>query len=121
MSMKYAFFLCIYYRRFIKDVSPISKCLHTLTEKGTGFKWTSDFQSAFDILKFRPTNAPILGHPDFNHQFIFDTDAGNESIGAGLSKNINGTETVLAYAILSAYVNDHHSDWDEHLSYVMMV
>lgn len=77
---------------------PISKCVHTLTEKGTGFKWTSDFQSAFDILLFRPTNAPILGHTDFNHQFIFDTYAGNESIGAGLSQNINGTETVLAYA-----------------------
>lgn len=91
MSIKYAFVFCIYYRKFIKDFSTISKCLHTLTEKGTGFKWTSDFQSAFDILKFRPTNAPILGHPDFNHQFFFDTDASNESIGAGLSQNIDGT------------------------------
>lgn len=44
------------------------------------------------------TNAPILGHPGFNHHFIFDTDASNESIGAGLSQNIDGTETVLAYA-----------------------
>lgn len=94
----YAFFLCIYYRRFIKDFSPISICLHTLTEKRMGFKWTSDFQSAFDILKFKPNNVPILGHPDFNHQFIYDTDASNESIGAGLSQNINGTETVLANA-----------------------
>lgn len=29
---------------------------------------------------------------------FFDTDASNESIGIGLSQNINGTETVLAYA-----------------------
>lgn len=84
-------FCLLYYRKFIKDFSTISKCLHTLTEKGTGFKWTSVFQSAFDILKFRPTNAPIHGHPDFNHQFFFDTDASNESIGAGLSQNIDGT------------------------------
>lgn len=72
--------------------------MHTLPEKGTGFKWTFDFQSAFDTLQFWPTNAPILGLKDFNHQFIFDTDASNVSIRAGLSQNIDGTETVLAYA-----------------------
>lgn len=90
--------LCSYYRRFIKDFSSIAKCLHTLKEKGADFKWTSDCQSAFDTLKLRLTNAPILGHPDFDHRFILDTDASNVSIGAVLSQNIDGTERVVAYA-----------------------
>lgn len=90
--------LCSYYKRFIKDFSSIAKCLHTLTEKGADFKWTSDCQSAFDTLKLRLTNAPILGHPDFDHRFILDTDASNVSIGAVLSQNIDGTERVVAYA-----------------------
>lgn len=90
--------LCSYYRRFIKDFLSIAKCLHTLTEKGAGFKWTSDCQSAFDTLKLRLTNAPILGHPDFDHPFMLDTDASNVSIGTVLSQNIDGTERVVAYA-----------------------
>lgn len=90
--------LCSYYRRFIKDFSSIPKCFHTFTEKGADFKWTSDCQSAFDTLKLRLTNAPILGHPDFNHPFILDTDASNVSKGAVLSQNIDGTERVVAYA-----------------------
>lgn len=69
-----------------------------LTEKGADFKWTSDCQSAFDTLKLRLTNAPILGHPDFNHPFILDTDASNVSKGTVLSQNIDGTERVVAYA-----------------------
>lgn len=77
--------LCIYYRRFTKDFSSIARCLHTSTEKGTRFKWTSDCQSAFDTSTLRLTKAPILGHPYFNHPFIMDTDASNVSIDAVLS------------------------------------
>lgn len=90
--------LCSYYRRFIKDFSSITKCLHTLTEKGAGFKWTPDCQSAFDTLKLRLPNASIPGVPDFDHRFILDTDASNVSIGAVLSLNIDGTGRVVAYA-----------------------
>lgn len=69
-----------------------------LAEKGAGFKRTSNCQSAFDTLKLRLTNAPIPGHPDFDHPFILDTDASNISIGAVLLQNIDGTERVVAYA-----------------------
>jgi hypothetical protein len=33
--------LCGYYRRFIKNFSAIAKCLHTLSEKGRPFAWTT--------------------------------------------------------------------------------
>lgn len=90
--------LCSKHGRFIKDIFSIAKCLYTLTEKGTGFKWTSDCQSAFDTLKCRLNKAPTLVHPDFNHSFISDTDASNVSIGTVLSQIIDGTENNLAYA-----------------------
>ncbi|CAG2221979.1 Retrovirus-related Pol polyprotein from transposon 412,Retrovirus-related Pol polyprotein from transposon 297 [Mytilus edulis] len=67
--------LCSYYRKFIKNFASIAKCLHVLTEKGKRFEWISDCQHAFDLLKLKLTNAPILTHPDFNKEFILDTDA----------------------------------------------
>ena len=44
-------------------------------------------------------NAPILGYPDVNgDNFILDTDASNEAIGAVLSQLQDGKENVIAYA-----------------------
>jgi hypothetical protein len=50
-----------------------------------------------DITKERLISAPILGHPDFAKPFILDTDASKNAIGAVLSQEIDGAETVIAY------------------------
>ncbi|GFX39635.1 hypothetical protein TNCV_2103791 [Trichonephila clavipes] len=47
----------------------------------------------FDAL----TSAPILAYPEIGKQFILDTDASHESIGAVLSQEIDGQERVIAY------------------------
>jgi hypothetical protein len=78
--------LCGYYRRYIKDFSAKAKCLHRLTEKGRAFVWTRECQDAFEFLKQRLTNVPILAYPDFSRDFILDTDASKEAIGAVLSQ-----------------------------------
>jgi hypothetical protein len=50
----------------------------------------------FEFLKQRLTNAPILTHPDFARDFILDTDASNEAIGAVLSQiDKDGKEVVI--------------------------
>ena len=36
--------------------------------------WVSQLQKAFDILKIALTMAPVLGYPDFNREFILETD-----------------------------------------------
>ena len=87
-----------YYRRFIKNLSAIAKCVHTLTEKGKPFVLTNQCQEAFESLKYHLTNSPILMHPDFTLPFILDTDASDQAIGAVLSQNIDGSERVIAYA-----------------------
>ena len=89
---------CSYYRRFIFRFSEIAKPLHKLTQKGVRFKWTKECQNAFQTLKTKLVNAPVLAHPDFNHGFILDVDACDQSIGAVISQKINGEEHAIAFA-----------------------
>ena len=77
--------LVSFYKRFIKEfssiVAPITKCL-----KGDKFKWTSEANDAFELLKKKVIKAPILILLDFNKVFKVECDASNVGIGAILSK-----------------------------------
>ena len=90
--------LCSYYRRFIFQFAETAKPLHRLSEKNQKFIWTQDCSKAFETLKKKLTEAPILAHPDFNEKFILDTDASDMAIAAILSQKLNGQEHVIAYA-----------------------
>nr|GFA63811.1 putative reverse transcriptase domain-containing protein [Tanacetum cinerariifolium] len=52
-----------YYRRFIKDFSKIAKSLTILTQKDKKFVWGKDQEMAFQILKQKLCEAPILALP----------------------------------------------------------
>ncbi|GFT38764.1 retrovirus-related Pol polyprotein from transposon 412 [Trichonephila clavipes] len=56
-----------------------------------------DCNTTFNKLKDALTSAPILAYPEIGKQFILDTDASHESIGAVLSQEIDGQEPVVAY------------------------
>ena len=90
--------LASYYRRFIRDFTCISRPLHWLTEKNVPFCWTEECDNAFNRLKQLLISAPILSYPDFSKEFILDTDASNDGVGAVLSQRHNGMEHVVAYA-----------------------
>ena len=83
---------CSYYRRFIAKFAEIARPLHKLSEKGQKFLWTDECNSAFEILKCRLVESPVLAHPDFTKPFIIDSDASDQAIGAVLSQNIDGHE-----------------------------
>ena len=89
---------CSYYRRFIFRFSEIAKPLHKLTQNGVRFKWTKECQNAFQALKNKLVNAPVLAHPDFSQSFILDVDACDQSIGAVISQKINGEEHAVGFA-----------------------
>ncbi|GFR27629.1 retrovirus-related Pol polyprotein from transposon 17.6 [Trichonephila clavata] len=89
--------LCTYYRRFVKGFSSIARPLHRLAENKQKFLWTDECKEAFNSLKAALTSSPILVYPDPEKQFILDTDASHESVGAVLSQEINGQEHVIAY------------------------
>nr|GEV79380.1 putative reverse transcriptase domain, ribonuclease H-like domain, aspartic peptidase domain protein [Tanacetum cinerariifolium] len=64
-----------YYRRFIKDFSKIAKSLTILTQKYKKFVWGEDQEMAFQILKQKLCEAPILALPEGNDDFVVYCDA----------------------------------------------
>ncbi|GFW68335.1 retrovirus-related Pol polyprotein from transposon 17.6 [Trichonephila clavipes] len=89
--------LCTYYRKFVKNFSTIARPLHKQTEAKQKFMWMVDCNNAFNKLKEALTSVPILAYLEIGKQFILDTDASHENIGAVLSQEIDGQERVIAY------------------------
>src|ERR1043165_1249582 len=89
--------LCSYYRKFIPRFATVAKPLHALTRKGQPFKWSEDCERAFNELKRLLTIAPILALPNDNDQYVLDTDASGDAIGAVLSQVQEGKEKVICY------------------------
>ena len=63
------------------------------------FVWASEHQKTFDTLNIVLTTAPVLGYPNFYREFILETDASLQGLGAVLSQ-VDGTGKVcvIAYA-----------------------
>ena len=73
-----------FYRRFIRDYSKIVRPLTELTKKDQPFLWTPECQKAFDTLKKRFTEEPILQIPDPEKPFQIECDASKVATGAVL-------------------------------------
>ena len=89
--------LCAYYRRFIGGFSTIAKPLHVLTEERTPYIWSKECQNAFEMLKKRLTESPILAYPTSDGEFILDCDASHTGLGAVLSQIQDGAEKVIEF------------------------
>jgi hypothetical protein len=76
-----------FYRRFVKDFSTIACPLNELTKKNVPFVWGNAQQKAFDELKKRLTEAPLLALPDFAKTFEIECDASGLGIGGVLMQN----------------------------------
>ena len=87
-----------FYRRFIEGYSRISAPLTELTRKERQFDWTPRAQEAFEELKERFTQAPVLAVFDPEQEITMETDASDFAIGACLSqKQKDGTLRPVAY------------------------
>ncbi|GKA32497.1 reverse transcriptase domain-containing protein [Tanacetum coccineum] len=75
-----------FYRRFIQDFSKIARPMTHLLEKETPFVFSKDCIDAFQTLKKKLTEAPILVVPDWNLPFEFMCDASDFAIGAVLGQ-----------------------------------
>ena len=85
-----------YYRRFIKDFSKISAPLNKLKGKHP-WEWTEEQQNAFDTLKQRITEEPVLTLPQEDGQFRVEVDASGHAIGGVLSQEQNGKWHPIAF------------------------
>nr|GEW66449.1 hypothetical protein [Tanacetum cinerariifolium] len=76
-----------FYHRFIQDFSKIARPMTHLLEKETPFVLSKYCVDAFDTLKKKLTEAPILVVPDWNLPFELMCDASNFAIGAVLGQH----------------------------------
>ncbi|CAA7050008.1 unnamed protein product [Microthlaspi erraticum] len=76
-----------FYRRFVKDFSTIAAPMTEIIKKEVGFKWEKAQEEAFQTLKDRLTNAPVLMLPDFLKTFEIECDASGIGIGAVLMQD----------------------------------
>ncbi|CAB5101095.1 unnamed protein product [Rhizophagus irregularis] len=91
--------LCSYYRKFVKNFSKIARPISDLRKKGMPFIWGKEQQEAFEKLKEKLIQYPILRHPDWKKEFLLITDASGKGLGAVLSqKDEKEKEVVIAYA-----------------------
>ncbi|KAI3819010.1 hypothetical protein L1987_12832 [Smallanthus sonchifolius] len=97
-----------YYRRFISNFSKIAVPLTTLTHKGKSYEWGPKQEEAFQTLKHKLCNAPILTLPSGNDDFVVYCDASNQGLGCVLMQR----GQVIAYA--SRQLKIHEKNYTTH-------
>ena len=75
-----------FYRRFIQDFSKIARPLTHLLEKDSPFIFSNECADAFNILKKKLTEDPILVAHDWDLPFELMCDASDYAIGAVLGQ-----------------------------------
>ncbi|KAJ9544324.1 hypothetical protein OSB04_024031 [Centaurea solstitialis] len=97
-----------YYQRFIANFSKIAQPLTTLTQKDKKFIWGEKQEEAFQLLKHKLCNAPILALPEGTDNFVVYCDASHQGLGCVLMQN----EKVIAYA--SRQLKVHEKNYTTH-------
>lgn len=103
---------CNFYRRFIKDYSRIAKPLNRLTRKDVPFIWTEECQHAFENLKERLTDAPILRHYHPGLETKLETDASDGVVAGVLSQKYGDLWHPVAY--YSKSMSDPERNYEIH-------
>nr|KYP46434.1 Retrovirus-related Pol polyprotein from transposon 297 family [Cajanus cajan] len=78
-----------FYRRFVPNFSTLASPLNELVKKDVTFLWQEKHNLAFQELKQKLTQAPVLALPDFNKTFQLECDASGIGIGAILLQGVH--------------------------------
>ncbi|GJT06760.1 putative nucleotidyltransferase, ribonuclease H [Tanacetum coccineum] len=97
-----------YYRRFIENFSKIAKSLTILTQKSKTFDWGEEQELAFQTLKDKLCNAPVLALLDGPEDFVVYCDASGIGLGCVLMQR----GKVIAYA--SRQLKIHEKNYTTH-------
>ncbi|GJS33075.1 putative reverse transcriptase domain-containing protein [Tanacetum coccineum] len=94
--------------RFIEGFSKIAKPLTELTQKNKKYIWGENQESAFQLLKQKLYEAPILALLEGNDDFFVYCDASHQGLGAVLRQR----EKFIAYA--SRQLKPHEENYTIH-------
>ncbi|GJZ01633.1 putative reverse transcriptase domain-containing protein, partial [Tanacetum coccineum] len=106
-----------YYRRFIEGFSKIAKPLTKLTQKNKSYIWGEEQESAFQLLKQKLCEAPILALPEGNDNFVLNETLMYINIIPKTDRQSERTIQTLE-DMLRACVIDFGKGWDKHLPLV---
>ena len=87
-----------FYRRFIKDFSKIARPLCRLLEKDTKFSFDDSCKAAFEEIKIRLVQAPIMAAPEWDQGFEMMCDASDFAMGAVLVQRKEKIFRAIYYA-----------------------
>ncbi|GFT90989.1 retrovirus-related Pol polyprotein from transposon 17.6 [Trichonephila clavipes] len=88
-----------YINRFSVIAAPLTDALKGRAKKGE-IKWTTECENAFRELKGKLIDKPVLYAPNFEREFIVQTDASNAGMGAVLTQlTEQGEEHPILYLI----------------------
>src|SRR3984885_12987224 len=73
-----------FYQRFIGKFAELARPLNDLTKKETKFEWTPERQKAFEALKQKFEDIPVLLMPNPGKLFVIESDASKFATGAVL-------------------------------------
>ena len=73
-----------YYRRFILQFAHLAGPLEVLKHKDQSWVWGLAQQQAFEVLRSKLTESPVLTYPDWSKEFIIETDGSGEALAATL-------------------------------------
>ncbi|GFX95084.1 retrovirus-related Pol polyprotein from transposon 297 [Trichonephila clavipes] len=96
-----------YYQKYINLFSviaaPLTDALKGRAKKGE-IKWTTECENVFRELKGKLIDKPVLYAPNFEREFIVQTDASNAGMGAVLTQlTEQGEEHPILYLIMTDY------------------
>ena len=86
-----------YYRKFVPRFADISRILTKLTRKNEEFKWTTECEKCFQLLKEYLQEAPILRYPDPAASYTLYTDASKYAYAGVLTQTVEDTDHPVAY------------------------
>ena len=87
-----------FYWRFVKDFSKIARPLCRLLEKDTKFNFDDSCKAAFEEIKIRLVQAPIMAAPDWDQEFEVMCNSSDFAMGAVLGQRKEKIFRAIYYA-----------------------